>query len=125
MSIRETYICHLCGKEETINIKNPEEEKPQTYGINFTQPGELLEEGLCYDICETCYQKMFEHLTKISNIGKEEKKKEDISCGTCRHLSNTDTEVYCKMNHPIVGGLGNTCCSEWKSKTHSHENPAT
>lgn len=67
MGKRTVYFCDICGKEETI--KNPEEDKPMTYAIVFTQPGEVLSEGLVYDICETCYQKMFDHLIKISNIG--------------------------------------------------------
>ena len=117
MGKRTVYFCDICGKE---TLRDDE-----FYDIQFTQPGEPLGAGLGQEVCETCYKKMFDHLTKISNIGKEEKKEEDISCSTCRHLLNTDTEVYCIMNHTIVGGLGNTCCSEWKSKTHSHENPTT
>lgn len=113
MGKRTVYFCDICGKE---TLRDDE-----FYDIQFTQPGEPLGAGLGYEVCETCYQKMFDHLKKISNIGKEE----DICCRTCRHLSNTDTELYCKMNHSIVGGLGNNCCSEWKSKTHSHENPTT
>lgn len=116
MGKRTVYFCDICGKE---TLRDDE-----FYDIQFTQPGEPLGAGLGYEVCETCYQKMVDHLIKISNIGKEEKKEEDISCNTCRHLVNSDTEVYCKM-YVRLDGPDNNCCSEWKSKTHSHENPTT
>lgn len=65
MGKRTVYFCDICGKE---TLRDDE-----FYDIQFTQPGEPLGAGLGYEVCETCYKKMFKYLIRISNIGKEAK----------------------------------------------------